>query len=178
MSMQEQESALVEDLLYVFMGYEGQYVRFVDSYKPSEETDRLAGPDFRVLPDLDPSLRDLSTSMLKMATNYSAMEAFVEAQSREEFGSVNHALCAAIRKLLKDYLVLVAQLEMKVVNDRSFTLHQMHLHIIPTAQSLAHLSALAQELLKKNSLLEEDLDESLDDFDDADNILERLREGG
>jgi gamma-tubulin complex component 2 len=176
--MQEQESALLDDLLYVFMGYEGQYVRFVESYKPSEESDRLAGPDFRILQGLDPSLRDLTTSMLKMATHYSAMEAFVEAQSREEFGSVNHALCAAIRRLLKDYLILVAQLEMKVINDLSFTLHQMHLHIIPTAQSLVHLYALAQELLKKNSLLEEDLDESLDDFDDADNILERLREGG
>lgn len=178
MSRQEQESALLDDLLYVFMGYEGQYVRFVDSYKPSEEKDKLAGPEFRILPGLDPSLKDLTTSMLKMATHYSAMEAFIEAQSREEFGSVNHALCAAIRRLLKDYLILVAQLEMKVINDQSFTLHQMHLHVIPTAQSLAHLYALAQELLKKNSLLEEDLDESLDDFDDADNILERLREGG
>lgn len=176
--MQEQETALLDDLLYVFMGYEGQYVRFVDSYQPSEEKDKLAGPDFRILPGLDPSLRDLTTSMLKMATHYCAMEAFVETQSREEFGSVNHALCAAIRRLLKDYLILVAQLEMKVINDSSFTLHQMHLHIIPTAQSLASLYVLAQELLKKNSLLEEDLDESLEDFDDADNILERLREGG
>ncbi len=176
--MQEQESVLLDDLLFVFMGYEGQYVRFIDSYNPVEEKQKLAGPDFRILQGLDPSLRDLTTSMLKMATHYSAMEAFIEAQSREEFGSVNHALCAAIRKLLKDYLILVAQLEMKVISDHSFTLHQMHLHVIPTAQSLAHLYALAQELLKKNSLLEEDLDDSLDDFDDADNILERLREGG
>ncbi len=176
--MQEQETILLDDLLYVFMGYEGQYVRFVDSHNPLEEKDRLAGPDFRILPGLDPSLRDLTMSMLKMATHYSAMEAFVEAQSREEFGSVNHSLCAAIRKLLKDYLILVAQLEMKVISDQSFTLHQMHLHVIPTAQSLAQLYALAHELLKKNSLLEDDLNESLDDFDDADNILERLREGG
>ena len=178
MPMQEQESVLLEDLLYVFMGYEGQYVCFVDSYKPSEEKDRLAGPEFRILPGLDPSLRDLTTSMLKMATHYSAIEAFVEVQSREEFGSVNHALCAAIRNLLKDYLILIVQLETKVISDQSLTLHQMHLHVIPTAQSLAHLYALAQELLKKNSLLEEDLDESLGDFDDADDILERLREGG
>lgn len=176
--MQEQEAVLLDDILYVFMGYEGQYVRFVDSHKPSEEIERLVGPEFRILPGLDPSLRDLASSMLTMATHYSAMEAFVEAQSREEFGSVNHALCAAIRKLLKDYLILVAQLEMKLIKDPSFTLHQMHLHIIPTAQSLAHLYALAQELLKKNSLLGDDLDESLDDFDDADDILERLRDGG
>lgn len=119
----------------------------------------------------------MATSMLNMASHYSAMEAFVEVQSREEYGSVNHALSAAIRKLLKDYLILVAQLETKVLSDPKFTLHQMHLSTIPTAQSLAQLYAMAQELLKKNSLLEDDLDDSLDEFD-ADNIIERLREGG
>ena len=177
MTMQEQETAMLDDMLYVFMGYEGQYVRFVESYKPSDEKSRLAGSDFRILPGLDPSLRDLTQSMLKMASHYCAIEAFIEVQSREEFGSVNHALCAAIRHLLKDYLRLVIQLENKIMNDDSYTLHQMHLHVIPTSQSLSHLYALAQELLKKNSLLEEDLDESIDDFD-ADAILDRLREGG
>lgn len=177
MTIQEQETAMIDDLLYVLMGYEGQYVRFLESYIPTDEKQRLAGPKFRILPGLDPSLRDLSSSMLQMATHHMAISAFVEVQSREEFGSVNHALCAAIRKLLKDYMVLVAQLENKVVNDPAYTLHQMHLHTIPTSQSLFHLNGLAQELLKKNSLLEEDIDDSIDDFD-ADNILERLREHG
>ena len=177
MTTQDQETSLVDDLLYVFMGYEGQYVRFNDNYNPSDEKERLAGPSFYTLPGLDPSLRDLATSMLTMASHYSAIEAFVEVQSREEYGAVNHALCAAIRKLLKDYLILVAQLETRVLSDTKFTLHQMHLSIIPTAQSLAQLYAMAQELLKKNSLLGEDLDDSEDDFD-ADNIIERLREGG
>lgn len=177
LSKDHQEIALVEDLLYVFMGYEGQYVRFNDKYDPDDEKDRLTGPTFHPLPGLDPSLRDLTTSMLTMATNYCAIEAFVEVQSREEYGSVNHALCASIRGLLKDYLILVAQLESKVLSDEKFTLHQMHLAIIPTAQSLAQLYAIAQELLKKNSLLEEDLEDSFEEFD-ADNIIERLKEGG
>jgi gamma-tubulin complex component 2 len=177
MKMQDQEAAVLDDLLFAFMGYEGQYIRFADQYNPLEEKSRLAGPDFRISAGLDPSLRDLSSSMLKMATHYSAIDAFVEVQSREDYGSVNHALCAAIRTLLKDYLILIAQLEMKVINDTSFTLHQMHISVMPTAQSLAQLYALAQELLKKNSLLEDDPDDSMDEFD-ADNIIERLREGG
>ena len=176
--MQEQETAMLDDLLYVFMGYEGQYVRFVDTYSPLEEKHRLAGPEYRILPGLDPSLRDLAMPMLKMASHYCAIESFIEVQSREEFGVVNHALCAAIRHLLKDYLRLIIQLENKILDDEPYTLHQMHLHIIPTAQSLSHLYSLAQELLRKNSLLEEDIDESIDDFDDADAILDRLREGG
>lgn len=173
-----QESVILEDLLFVFMGYEGQYIRFVNSYNPLNEKDRLVGPGFRLLPGLDPSLRDLTTTMLKMATHFSAVEAFVEVQSREEFGAVNHALCASIRKLLKDYLVLIAQLEHQLLTSSSFTLHVLHLHTLPTNHMLFQLYTLAQEILRKNSMLEEDLDDSVDDFDDVDNILEQLREGG
>jgi gamma-tubulin complex component 2 len=177
MTMEEQEGVILDDLLWVFMGYEGQYIRFVESYNPAEEKDRLAGPSFRILSGLDPSLRDLTTSMLQMATHYSALEAFVEVQSREEFGAINHALSATIRKLLKDYLILMAQLETQLLNNTTLTLHVLHLHTLPTGQSLLQLYSLAQELLKRNSLLEQDLDESVDDFD-VDNILEQLREGG
>ena len=173
-----QESAILEDLLFVFMGYEGQYIRYVDKYNPNLEKDRLAGPGFRILPGLDPSLRDLTTTVLKMATYYSAMEAFVEVQSREEFGAINHALCASISKLLREYLVLIVQLEHQLLSNPSFTLHLLHLHTLPTSHMMFQLYTLAQEILKKNSLLEEDLDDSVDGFDDVDNILEQLREGG
>ncbi|EGE06324.1 spindle pole body component alp4 [Trichophyton equinum CBS 127.97] len=178
LSLDAQESAILQDLLFVFMGYEGQYIHYANAYNPSVETDRLVGPSFQITPGLDPSLRDLTIAMLKMATHYSAMEAFVEVQSRSEFGAVNHALCAAIRKLLKDYLIMVAQLETQYINNPNFTLHVMHLHTMPTSQTLAQLYSLGQELLKKNSLLAQDPDESIDDFDDVDNILEQLREGG
>lgn len=162
----------------MFMGYEGQYIHYHSSYDPSEEKDRLVGPSFQIAPGLDPSLKDLTLSMLKMATHYSALEAFVDVLGRPEYGAVNHALCAAIRKLLKDYLILIAQLENQLLNNPNFTLHVLHLHTMPTSQSLAQLYSLAQELLKRNGLLDPDLDESLVDFDDVDNILEQLKEGG
>ncbi|KAL8735199.1 MAG: hypothetical protein Q9166_001075 [cf. Caloplaca sp. 2 TL-2023] len=178
LSPQAQEAAILDDLLYVLMGFEGQYIRYVDSYKPTVEKDRLAGPSFRLLPGLDPSLRDLTKFVLKMATYYSAIDAFVEVQSREEFGAINHALCASIRKLLKDYLVLIAQLENQLITNESFSLHVLHLHTLPTNHMMFQVYTLAQEILKKNALLEDDLDDSIDGFDDVDNILEQLREGG
>ncbi|KAF4625933.1 hypothetical protein G7Y89_g12230 [Cudoniella acicularis] len=178
LSLEVQEAAILEDLLMVFMGYEGQYIRFGKNYNPAEEKDRLAGPGFRILPGLDPSLQDLTTTMLKMATHYGAIEAFVEVQSREEFGAVNHALCAAIRKLLHDYLILIAQLETQFLTNPSFTLHVLNLHTLPTSHMMFQLYSLAHEILKRNSLLEEDLEESDDGLDDIENILESLREGG
>ena len=174
----QQETAILDDILFVLMGYEGQYIQYVDSYKPSVEKDRLAGPAFRILPGLDPSLRDLTMSVLKMATYYSAIEVFIEVQSREEFGAINHALCASIRKLLKDYLILIAQLESQLNNNESFSLHVLHLHTMPTTHLMFQVYDLAQEILKKNRLPEEDLDDSVDGFDDVDDILEQLREGG
>lgn len=175
--LEAQEAAIIDDLLIVFMGYEGHYIRFAKIYNPSAEKDRLAGPTFKILPGLDPCLLDLATNMLKMATNYCAVESFVEVQSRNEFGKVNHALCAAIRKLLHDYLVLIAQLETQFLTNPSFTLQVLNLHTLPTSQMMFQLYSLAHEILKRNSLLEADED-SDDGLDDIENILETLREGG
>jgi gamma-tubulin complex component 2 len=178
LSPEEQEKAIVEDLLFVFLGFEGQYIRYVDTYDPLEEKDRLIGPTFRTLPGLDPSLRDLTSLMLKMATHYVAVDAFIEVQSRDEYGAVSHALCAAIRKLLQEYLVLMAQLEHQMLTNPDFTLHMLNLQIKPTTHMLFQLYNLAIELLKANSILDDDADESLDDSDDVENILEALKEGG
>jgi gamma-tubulin complex component 2 len=176
-SLEVQEEMILEDLLYVFMGYEGQYIRFAPTYNPSLEKDRLGGPNFKLLPGLDTSLRDLTTAMLKMATHYGAVQAFVEVQSREEFGAVNHALCAAIRKLLQDYLMLIVQLETQFLTSSSFTLHILNLHTLPMSHMMFQLYSLAHEIMKRNSLLEEDLEDSEGDFDDTEDILETLRGG-
>ncbi|OAA59557.1 spindle pole body component [Niveomyces insectorum RCEF 264] len=189
LSLEVQESVVIEDLLCVFMGCEGQYIRFAKGYDPHEERDRLAGPTWRILPGLDPSLQDLTVSMLRTATHYAALEAFVDVQSREQFGLVNHALCASVRKILQDYLVLIAQLETQFLTDDAFTLHVLNLHMLPTGQMMLQLYALAHELLKKNALLDDDdedgSDASSSDDDgtgggvnDYDKIIDRLREGG
>lgn len=161
------------------MGFEGQYIRYADNYNPLDEKERLIGPPFRILPGLDPSLRDLTTSMLKMATHYTAVEAFVEVQSREQFGAVNHALCAAVRQLLKEYLVLMAQLEHQMLTNPAFTLHILNLHTKPTSHMLFQLYTMGIELLKANGILEDDdSEDSMDDTDNLEGILESLREGG
>jgi gamma-tubulin complex component 2 len=180
LSLDAQEKAIIEDLLFVFMGFEGQYIRFSDTYNPHEEKDRLVGPQFRILPGLDPSLRDLTKSMLKTASHYIAVEACIEVLSREEYGAVNHALCAAIRRLMKDYLTLIAQLEHQLLTNDGFTLHVLNLHTKQTSHMLFQLYTTGIELLKANGILEDDKDEDStdDDSNDFENILESLREGG
>ena len=177
LSLEQQESTIVEDLLYVFMGFEGRYIHF-STYNPEEDHDRLTGPTYKVLPGLDPSLLDLTTNMLKMASHFSALEAFIDVQSREEFGSVSHALCASVRKLLNDYLAMVAQLETQFLTNKSFTLHILNIHTLPTAFMLAQLHTLAIELLRKNALLDDESDEESDESLDNDKFIDLMREGG
>jgi Gamma tubulin complex component N-terminal len=52
-------------------------------------------------PRADPSIRQLVEKLLPIATYYMSVDAFVELHSRFEFGTVSHALCSAIRSLLK-----------------------------------------------------------------------------
>jgi gamma-tubulin complex component 2 len=177
MSLDVQEAAIIEDLLFVFMGFEGQYIRFSDSYNPHDEKERLVGPQFRILPGLDPSLRDLTMSMLKMATHYIAVETCVEVLSREEYGSVNHALCASVRRLLKDYLTLMAQLEHQMLTNPSFTLHVLNLHTKQTSHMLFQLYTTGIELLKANGVLEDEDSEESDESDNIEDILESLQAG-
>ncbi len=179
LSVEEQEAVILDDLLFVFMGYEGQYVRFASSYDPSIEKERLIGPSYKLLPGLDPSLRDLTQSVLKIAKKYKAMEAFVEVISGHEYGATNHALCASIRKIFKDYFVLIVQLEHQLISNPSFTLHLLHLHTLPTNQTMSQLYSLGHEILSRNALFGvEKVEEVVDDFDDFENILEKLRKGG
>lgn len=59
---------------------------------------------------VDPSLRELVERILPLASYYTSIDAFVEAHSHLDYGLVNHALCAAIRDVLKvrDFFITYA----------------------------------------------------------------------
>jgi gamma-tubulin complex component 2 len=65
------------------------------------------------------------------------------------------------------------------LTNTNFTLHVLNLHTKPTSHMLFQVYNMAIELLKANSILEDDSDDSLGETDDdLENILESLREGG
>jgi gamma-tubulin complex component 2 len=187
LSLDEQEKALIDDLLFVLLGFEGQYITYSsdrlrgqEPYNPFDEKSRLTGPNYAIATGVDPSLRDLALQILRTATHASALEAFCEVMSREEHGSVSHALCAAIRRLQKDFLILVAQLENQYLTNDGFSLHQMSLYLKKSAHIMSQLYALAQEVLTENVLIGDPVEEENeedDDEDDFENVLASLKEG-
>ncbi len=171
MSLHSQENAVIDDLLHIMMGFQGRYISQALVEDAGTEFERLSGPKFHIASGLDSSLREVAVAQLVMATHYASIKAFIEIQSGSEYGMVNHALCAAMRELLKDYLILIAQLEHQFLTNTSFTLQALHLHSRSTAQYLFHLYQLVQDFQKRNTA------EPDDNYDNMDEILEQLRAG-
>ncbi|KAF9174729.1 hypothetical protein BGX20_010127 [Mortierella sp. AD010] len=162
LSLKLQESSIIEDLLFTMMGIEG---KFISATRPivtvqSQDADYVH-MEFKVDESLDPSLRDLVSRILPLASIYLSLEAFVELHSMFEYGFVNHALCAAIRNLLKEYLILIAQLETQFRSSPDFTLQKLWYYIQPTMQTLSSLDVLVgviRDAGKKEPLNEDDVD--------------------
>ncbi|KAI9279674.1 gamma-tubulin complex component protein [Umbelopsis sp. AD052] len=120
---------------------------------------------------LDPSIRQLVEKLLPIATYYMSVDAFVELHSRFEFGTVSHALCSAIRSLLKEYLILIAQLEHQFRSAPTFTLQKLWFYVQPTLQTMHTLHTLANGIraagIQRKS--------SDDDENDFEAVLEGLK---
>ncbi|KAG0091455.1 hypothetical protein BGZ92_000657 [Podila epicladia] len=143
MSLKMQENAIIEDILFTMMGIEGEYITIVRApSKSQEQEEEYTHKNFQPDDSLDPSLHDLASRILPLASIYLSLEAFVELHSRFEYGFVSHALCAAIRGLLKEYLILIAQLENQFRSSPDFTLQKLWYYIQPTMQTLSALDVL------------------------------------
>ncbi|BGP27069.1 spindle pole body component ALP4 [Rhodotorula toruloides] len=169
LSAELQEALLTEDLLFVLMGIEGRYIEFDPAYTPEDDYERLQGARFVVDSQLDPRISALVSRFLPLATYYTAATAFIEQYSVLEHGTVNHALCAAIREMLKDYLVLLARIEEQFNSSSSFTLQRFWLLVHPALTALSLVYALTLEIVELSvPSVEDDEDEENSDADSDD----------
>ena len=101
MSLLEQESVLVHDLLHVLVGIEGNYIKL----HPHEDSKKCV---LLVDDGADKLLKTLADKIIAICPLYSSVIHFVD---DNDHGLVNQALAAAIRSVLKDYFNMIAQLE-------------------------------------------------------------------
>ncbi|MCO5599830.1 hypothetical protein L7F22_053937 [Adiantum nelumboides] len=180
-----QEALVLEDLLFVLSGIEGQYFQYTPSYSPEDLGSRLKGATFIIDSGLDQSLQDIVGRILPLATHYTAIFAFVEAESSLEFGTVIHALCAAIRDLLKEYEILIIQLEHQMATSPAFTLQKLWFYVHPTLRTMSLLHNFIAEIIEVShaNVLEAEEDaegdssdeDDDDDEDDEEDSLDRKR---
>jgi gamma-tubulin complex component 2 len=95
-----QEQLILEDLLYLMLAIEGRYIKVSVTTKmvDNHEEDTVL---FQVDPTLDSSHYILVNRVLPLCEHYIRVTRFIERHYRYEYGTVFHALCAAINSFLK-----------------------------------------------------------------------------
>uniref|UniRef100_A0A672J8E8 Gamma-tubulin complex component n=1 Tax=Salarias fasciatus TaxID=181472 RepID=A0A672J8E8_SALFA len=135
-----QEQALVEDLLFVLIGVDGRDVT-------AQPVLGRQNRSFIVDATLDMSIKELVNRILPVASYYSTITRFIEEKSSFEYGQVNHALTAAMRTLMKEYLILVTQLE-HLQRQGLLTLQKLWFYIQPTMRTMEILASIASSVDK------------------------------
>uniref|UniRef100_A0A8C9XE12 Gamma-tubulin complex component n=1 Tax=Sander lucioperca TaxID=283035 RepID=A0A8C9XE12_SANLU len=140
MSLPAQEQALVEDLLFVLVGVDGRDIT-------AQPVLGRQNRSFIVDSTLDMSIKELVNRILPVASYYSTITRFIEEKSSFEYGQVNHALTAAMRTLIKEYLILVTQLE-HLQRQVMLSLQKLWFYIQPTMRTMEILASIASSVDK------------------------------
>ncbi|KAI9228818.1 MAG: gamma-tubulin complex component protein [Piptocephalis tieghemiana] len=167
LALKTQEQLIMDDLLSVLMGLEGNYIDMADLGREeggmgmgegegigdgTEDEGDLRRVVYYLDETLHPSLAELASRILPMASDYVYIRSFIDSRSKFEYGYVCHALCAAIRDLLTDYLTLLTQLEQAFRRSGdTFTLHRFWSAIAPSAPSLETLARLSRDVVRAAS---------------------------
>ena len=164
LSLSEQETILVDDMLYAMQGVSGSSIAFCSSDAPwksalSKNGGNGALWDIGIDVDTgkvfvdsdagsrgvaDPSLLHLARRIFPLCIHYVRVTAFIERRSKHEHGKVSHALAAACRKLMCEYDVLVAQLEDEH-RAGSLTMQKLWFYVQPSMRTLEILDLVASE---------------------------------
>ncbi|XP_067225160.1 gamma-tubulin complex component 2 [Chanodichthys erythropterus] len=140
MPLAAQEQALVEDLLFVLICVDGRDIT-------AQPVLGKQSRSFIVDPSLDTSVKELVNRILPVASCYSTITRFTEEKSSFEYGQVNHALTAAMRTLMKEYLILVTQLE-HLHRQGTLSLQKLWFYIQPTMRTMEILASIATSVDK------------------------------
>ncbi|CAJ0832521.1 5750_t:CDS:2, partial [Entrophospora sp. SA101] len=91
-----------------------------------------------------------------------------------------HALCAAMREILKEYLILINQLEYQFRTESTFTLQKFWFHVHSTLYTMSNLHSLILEIQDAaEDAMEEDTDMMMvNGFTRLNTIPQRIKGGG
>lgn len=152
-----QESIIVDELLYVLLGVEGRYIKLAVTETHGVDTAKSTRSLKFGLnqPGMDPSLLTLASRCLPLGEFYLKLTLYIEQFSRYEYGQVSHALCAALKTLVKEYKIMVGQLEHQarcgatgMDGATPYTIQKLWYHVQPSLRTLEMLSLLVDACRK------------------------------
>ncbi|KAI8895937.1 Spc98 family-domain-containing protein [Globomyces pollinis-pini] len=171
-SAKDQEVLLIEDLLYLMIGFDGEFISIVhgDGIKQNM-------PSFKIDVQLEASLAAMVRRVLPHCMSYIVISRFIEEHSAFEYGKSHHALCASMRQILQEYHILVAQLEHLAHTTDDFTLHRLWYYAAPSFETLSSLESLVKKLEERTQSSKTNLFD-INSFFNQDNTNSLSKTGG
>ncbi|EGC38081.1 hypothetical protein DICPUDRAFT_53526 [Dictyostelium purpureum] len=144
------EQILIEDLLSTMIGIEGEVIHV--SLQDTLEDDSLQSNliKYVIEGEIDSSSNDLVQRILPLCSYYTFVNDFINIRYSYEWGLINHSLCSSIDQLLKEYLILVSQLESQLKSEK-LSLQRMWFYLQPTIATFEILFKVTSEIMRNNS---------------------------
>lgn len=146
-----QHALLVRDLLLALSGVEGQYVRVAASPSSSSQGAKhisMMLRDLNLVVEADTADRSAASQvalLLPICESAVQLREFVRVHSRYEFGLVSHSLTSAIKGLVREFDILIAQLE-HLLSCNRLSLQKMVYLLQPSKATLGMLEKLVRRL--------------------------------
>jgi len=133
------EKILLEELLSALITLEGKYivVQSVENNIPSYSVHKSVR---------DETLVAVLNRMLPVCTHYATLRNYINTGSRFEYGLVHQALCAVLRDVAQDFLMLVVQLERQFALG-TLTLLRTWFYVQPMMALMERTAKLAKKAI-------------------------------
>eukprot|EP00049_Salpingoeca_infusionum_P011462 m.199241 g.199241 ORF g.199241 m.199241 type:complete len:756 (+) comp14936_c0_seq1:144-2411(+) len=136
-----QEVAVLQDILFVMVGVDGRFIQ--------RDPQSVTGLQFRTDPSLDRTIVNVVKRILPLCRAYGVVAEFIDKNEPFAQGRVNQALASAMRTLLKDYYILVAQLESQF-NKGVLSLQSLQFSIQPSLAVFRPLADIATAITEND----------------------------
>ncbi|KAJ9048312.1 gamma tubulin complex Spc97/GCP2 subunit Alp4, variant 3 [Entomophthora muscae] len=145
---------IIEDLLSALLDCNGEYMMVgegLDVFSGVEKND-ISTRQFELA---EGSIAQFVKPIVKVAKYHRKVEAFTQVFSRLGFGQVNHALCSGVKALLKEYYILIAQVEHQLRGNPEFSVHKLWFYFQPTLKTMKVLHEISLEISGRLNVGEE-----------------------
>lgn len=151
-----QMGLVVKDLLFVLIGYEGNYIRYSEKYNPNIIEHLVKGPDFKVAKHLDISLKSITKKIVRLGKYYSGIRGFVRKYDNNQLGRVVQKLCFVINEFSEHYHEIILHIENEFKNNCDFNLNIFEsIMSQEVSKKLDHLYEIVHEIFFDLNLSEQ-----------------------
>ncbi|KAI5962513.1 alp4 [Candida pseudojiufengensis] len=118
-----QQALIIKDLLFILLGFEGNYILYSKNYNSDSMNSRINGPEYRVAKNLDISLKTVTKKIIKLGKQYDGLNNFIQFYDNSENGKIIQAFCSFVKSFFKEYYNVLLQIEHEYQFNNKFNIN-------------------------------------------------------